>query len=138
MKVKRSEFMALAKLEPKLLALLADIDKAKRAAKDNPHACANRLWIGRAGDYSFKDRLCELVGFHRGQSFKPKKVRQRADDSPPKFEIKTIPASWLTRAPKPPSLPPKELGTSEAYDSAYHYLYSRLPDCGDCLCARLG
>ena len=130
MKSLEDKFMQLAKLEPKLLDLLNDIKAERRAAKGQRYSCANTLWYGNAGDYSFKDRLCELVGWGRGKSRKPKSKRIKASDVAEWF--KPIPLSVLTEAPPP--LPPGPLYTCEAYDVAYKYLYSHLPDCKRCGC----
>jgi hypothetical protein len=123
----KNEFMALAKLEPRLLPLLADIKKAKRASRGKNRVCAISLWIGNGGDYSFKDRLCELVGWGRGKSHKPSK--KKVDRSKLDFSISDIDFD----KPLPP-LPPGPLYTSEAYDVAYGYLYCHLPDCKRCMC----
>jgi hypothetical protein len=119
-----AEFLALAESEPKLLTLLADIEIAREDSKRKSHACANALWFGTSiNQYSFKDRLCELIGWERGEKTKLQKGKPR---------FRKVSTAWLMKEPKP--LPPGPLYSTKSYDIAYDYLYSRLPDCRECLC----
>jgi hypothetical protein len=89
-KAQKEPFMRLCRIEPQLLVLLKDVEKARRGARDQDVVCANALWYGPNG---FRRRVIELAGFQAQAN---------------------------------------ELRTIKAYDTAYEYLYSRLPDCRGC------
>ena len=129
MKADKKAFMALAALEPKLLALAADIEAARRASRGKTRVCANTLWYGNAFNDGFKDRLCSLVGRVRGLRPKPASRGERID---PEQHCRSL-ADILRDPDRLPKGPPA-LTTCEAYDVAYDYLYSLLPDCRNCGC----
>jgi hypothetical protein len=118
----------LVQREPRLADLRRRVEQIIDDGRDESF-CASLYWYGAAYREGFKGELIRLVGSCRGDD--------EEDDDPDADAVDGL--TFINAATvRPRGLSDPVLGSSEAYDVAYHTLYDLLPDCrGRCRCVTL-
>jgi len=112
----KAEFYALVSAEPRLAIVERAVREHAAAHRRDRRYCANRHWYGYGNPYAgFKHRMNQLVGWGRNTAPEPLSAGP--------VEVELVHGS----APGARSADP--LATQGAYDVAYDWLVTMLPDC---------